>query len=172
MEAEWAEDEDVWLPQSLIVSCVGTSKNCRIDLEQFNPEKNYESTFFGGLDLAQTRDYCVFSVVESLNDKLYLRFLKIFHQPITYAHVLGFIKQIQDRFGSFDKIRVDYTREGPSIITNIEKSGIFRSRKLQRAPAKRNGKPAKTANVKMQVFLSTNKLGTPLPRRHMHRTKR
>jgi hypothetical protein len=28
MEAEWAEDEDVWLPQSLIVSCIGTVKNC------------------------------------------------------------------------------------------------------------------------------------------------
>lgn len=47
MEAEWAEDEDVWLPQSLIVSCVGTSKNCGIDLESFDPEKNYKGTFFG-----------------------------------------------------------------------------------------------------------------------------
>jgi len=124
MEAEWAEDEDVWLPQSLIVSCVGTSKNCGTDLEPFDPEKNYKGTFFGGLDLAQTRDYCVFSVVESLNDRLYLRFLKIFHQPTTYAHVLGFIKLVQDRFGGFDKIRVDYTREGPSIIADMVNSGI------------------------------------------------
>jgi hypothetical protein len=50
------------------------------------------------------------------NDRLYLRFLKIFHQPTMYAHVLGFIKLVQDRFGGFDKIRVDYTVEGPSII--------------------------------------------------------
>ncbi len=124
MEAEWAEDEDVWLPQSLIVSCIGTSKNCGVDLQPFDPENNYEGKFFGGLDLAQTRDYCVFSVVESLNDTLYLRFLKIFNQPTTYAHVLGFIKQVQDRFGSFEKIRVDYTREGPSIIADMENSGI------------------------------------------------
>jgi hypothetical protein len=47
MEAEWAEDEDVWLPQSLIVSCVGTSKNCGLDLEPFDPEKNYKGTFLG-----------------------------------------------------------------------------------------------------------------------------
>ena len=124
MEAEWAEDEDVWLPQSLIVSCVGTSKNCGFDLQQFDPEKNCEGRFFGGLDLAQTRDYCVFSIVESLNDTLYLRFLKIFHQPTRYVHVLGFIKLVQDRFGSFEKIRVDYTREGPSIIADMENSGI------------------------------------------------
>ena len=124
MEAEWAEDEDVWLPQSLIVSCVGTSKNCGVELEPFDHEKSYEGRFFGGLDLAQTRDYCVFSVVESLNDRLYLRFLKIFHQPTTYAHVLGFIKLVQDRWGSFEKIRVDYTREGPSIIADMVNAGI------------------------------------------------
>ena len=32
MEAEWAEDEDVWLSQSLISSCIGTTKNCGEDL--------------------------------------------------------------------------------------------------------------------------------------------
>jgi hypothetical protein len=50
--------------------------------------------------------------------------LKIFHQPTTYAHVLDFIKLVQDPFGSFEKIRVDYTREGPSIIADMENSGI------------------------------------------------
>jgi hypothetical protein len=54
MEAEWAEDEDVWLPQSLIVSCVGTSKNCGVDLVEFKPNLVYEGEFFAGLDLAQT----------------------------------------------------------------------------------------------------------------------
>jgi phage terminase large subunit-like protein len=33
MEAEWAEDEDVWLAQSLIASCLGTVKNCGSDLQ-------------------------------------------------------------------------------------------------------------------------------------------
>jgi hypothetical protein len=124
MEAEWAEDEDVWLPQSLIVSCIGTSKNCEEDLQMYDPEANYSGVFFAGLDLAQTRDYCVFSVVESLNDKLFLRHLKIFSQPTKYAHVLGYIKTLQDRWGSFEKIRVDFTREGPSIIADMENSGI------------------------------------------------
>ncbi len=39
MEAEWAEDEDVWLAQSLIVSCVGTAKNCGVDLAEFKLDK-------------------------------------------------------------------------------------------------------------------------------------
>ena len=61
MEAEWSEDEDVWLPQSLIVACVGTTKNCGVDLQPFNPDAEYEGDFFAGLDLAQTRDYCPLS---------------------------------------------------------------------------------------------------------------
>jgi hypothetical protein len=124
MEAEWSEDEDVWLPQSLIVSGVGTSKNCGFDLGPFAFEQSHEGTFFAGLDLAQTRDYCVFSVVESANDKLFLRHLKIFSQPTKYAHVLGYIKALQDRWDTIEKIRVDFTREGPSIINDMETASI------------------------------------------------
>jgi len=28
METEWAEDDYAWLTQSLVVSCIGTEKNC------------------------------------------------------------------------------------------------------------------------------------------------
>jgi phage FluMu gp28-like protein len=124
MEAEWAEDEDTWLAQSLIVSCVGTMKNCGEDLQEFSAEGRYEGDFFAGLDLAQTRDYCVLSVVERLNDKLFLRHLKIFQQPTLYATVLGYLKMLQDRWGGFQKIRVDFTREGPSIIADMTAAGI------------------------------------------------
>jgi len=124
MEAEWAEDEDVWLTQSLIASCIGTSKNCDKELHEFNPETSYNGEFFAGLDLAQTRDYSVLSVVERQNDKLFLRHLKIFQQPTVYATVLGYAKALQDRWGGFEKIRVDFTREGPSIIADMENAGI------------------------------------------------
>jgi hypothetical protein len=124
MEAEWAEDEDVWLPQSLIVACVGTEKNCGEDLQPWNAEKGYEGDLFAGLDLAQVRDFCVFSVIERRNDRLFLRHLKIFSQPTKYAHVLGYVKTLQDRWGGFAKIRVDFTKEGPSIISDMETAGI------------------------------------------------
>ena len=89
MEAEWVEGDNVWLSQSLIASCIGTEKNCSEELESLDPEVNQRGEFFAGLDLAQTRDYTVFSVVERLNDRLFLRHLKIFSQPTMYAHVLG-----------------------------------------------------------------------------------
>jgi phage FluMu gp28-like protein len=124
MEAEWVEDDNVWLTQSLIASCVGTAKNCGQDLRELNAEKTYSGDLFAGLDLAQTKDYCVFTVIERLNDKLFLRHTKIFPQPTLYATVLGYIKSLQDRWGGFEKIRVDFTREGPSIIADMENSGV------------------------------------------------
>jgi phage FluMu gp28-like protein len=124
MEAEWAEDEDVWLPQSLIVSCIGTVKNCGEDLQPWDPEKGYRGDLFAGLDLAQVRDYCVFSVFDRVNDVLFLRHLKIFQQPTKYANVLGYVKALQDRWGGFQKLRVDMTKDGPSIISDMENAGI------------------------------------------------
>jgi hypothetical protein len=124
MEAEWAEDDDVWLPQSLIAQCIGTTKACGEDLINLSAESSFSGEFFAGLDLAQTRDYSVFVVVERLNDKLLLRHLKIFQQPTLYANVLAYIKVLQDRWGGFQKIRVDFTREGPSIIGDMTTAGI------------------------------------------------
>jgi phage FluMu gp28-like protein len=124
MEAEWAEDDDVWLSQSLIASCIGTEKSCGVELHEYDPEVGHNGEFYAGLDLAQTRDYSVLSVIEKQNDTLYLRHLKIFQQPTIYATVLGYIKALQDRWGGFERLRVDYTREGPSIIADMENAGI------------------------------------------------
>jgi hypothetical protein len=125
MEADWSEDDDVWLTQSSIASCVGTTKNCGEELHEFKAEEFHEGEFFVGLDLGQTRDFSVLSVVERKNEFLYLRLLKVFSQPTLYADVLGYTKALQDRWrGGFEKIRVDNTREGPSFIADMENAGI------------------------------------------------
>ncbi len=124
MEAEWAEDQDVWLTQSLIANCIGTKATCGVDLQEFNPESEHRGEFFVGLDLAQTRDYTALAVVERVDGRLLLRHLKIFQQPTIYATVLGYLKTLQDRWHGFEKIRVDFTREGPSFIADMEAAGI------------------------------------------------
>ncbi len=124
MEAEWAEDQDVWLTQSLIASCIGTAATCGVDLQEFNPESEHRGEFFAGLDLAQTRDYTALAVVERVEGRLFLRHLKIFTQSTLYATVLGYLKTLQDRWHGFEKIRVDFTREGPSFIADMEAAGI------------------------------------------------
>jgi hypothetical protein len=124
MMAEWVEDDDVWLTQSLIASCIGTVKNCGAELPEFSSETERTGEFFAGLDLAQTKDYSVFSVVERQNDTIYLRHINIFTQPTKYAKVLGYIKLLQDRWGGFERIRVDFTREGSSFISDMADAGI------------------------------------------------
>ncbi|MCW3983735.1 MAG: terminase family protein [Candidatus Bathyarchaeota archaeon] len=124
MEAEWAEDQDVWLTQSLIASCIGTKATCGHDLQEFNPESEHRGEFFVGLDLAQTRDYTALAIVERVDGRLFLRHLKLFPQPTIYATVLGYLKTVQDRWHGFEKIRIDFTREGPSFIADMEKAGI------------------------------------------------
>jgi phage FluMu gp28-like protein len=121
---EWAEDDDVWFSQCLIASCIGTAKTCGEDLKQLNPDISVSGDFFAGLDLAQTRDYTVLSVIERQNDILYIRHLKTFQQPTLYSQVVGYLKALQDRWGGFQKIRVDFTREGPSIIADMAAGGI------------------------------------------------
>jgi len=59
-----------------------------------------------------------------LNDVLRLRHLKIFHQPTKYATVIGYMKMLQDRWEGFQRWRVDNTREGPSIISDMDEAGI------------------------------------------------
>jgi len=34
------------------------------------------------------------------------------------------VKTLQDRWGGFQKIRADFTKEGPSIISDMEEAGI------------------------------------------------
>jgi len=97
MQAEWFEDHNVWLTQSLIASCVGTKQNCGQELHEFYPDMPRRGEFFAGLDLAQTRDCTALAVVERVENQLYLRHLKIFQQPTVYATVLGYIKALQDR---------------------------------------------------------------------------
>jgi hypothetical protein len=124
MEADWMEDDNVWLPQSLIASCIGTAKTCGENLELYDPEKSYSGDFFVGLDIGQVRDYTSLTVVELVNEIIFLRHQKLFSHPTNHAHILGYLKRLQDQWGGFQKIRVDYTREGPSLITDMETAGI------------------------------------------------
>ena len=125
---------------------------------------SYEGDFFAGLDLAQTRDYCVLSVVERLNDKLFLRHLKIFQQPTLYAQVLGYLKALQDRWGGFQKIRVDFTREGPSIIADMTTAGIENAEGVNFSVPRKSEMASllKQRMMNKQFFLSAAELGATL----------
>ncbi len=141
---------------------------------QFSFESKRSGDFFAGLDLAQTRDYCVLAVLERVNDKLFLRHLKIFQQPTLYATVLGYVKLLQDRWGGFAKIRVDFTREGPSIIKDMEFAGIENAEGVNFSVPRKSEMASllKQRMAQPETVLPVAELGEALSRRHMHRTQR
>jgi phage terminase large subunit-like protein len=63
MEADWVEDDNVWLTQSLIASGIGTQKNLGQELHEFNAQECQSGEFYAGIDLAQTRDFSVLAVL-------------------------------------------------------------------------------------------------------------
>src|SRR3989337_2274439 len=113
-EAEWAEDEQTWLPQTLITKCIATEKTLGEELELWDWESSHKgATLFAGVDLGRVQDYSALVVIEQLKENKYaLRHLKIFELGTSYASVIGYVKTLQDRWGGFSKIRADKTGVG------------------------------------------------------------
>ena len=119
MEAEWAEDETVWLPQSLITKCIASQKTLGFEIELYPWESYHEGEFFAGLDLGKHHDYSALVVIENVDNKFLLRHLKIWPLETSYAAVIGYVKALQDRWGGFNKIRVDMTGVGDYIVEDM-----------------------------------------------------
>jgi phage FluMu gp28-like protein len=118
MEAEWAEDQDVWLPQSLITKCIDGTQ----DLYQFDTTRN--GKFYAGLDLGKHRDYSVLVVTQENGGKNQLRLWKIFPLGTKYATVIGYVKSLTDRWHTIERIRVDVTGVGEYIVEDMKNANI------------------------------------------------
>jgi phage FluMu gp28-like protein len=118
MEAQWAEDENTWLPQSLITKCIDGG------LELWSFESQRKGEFYAGLDLGKLRDYSVLIVVEEVEGKFLLRHWKVFPLGTKYATVIGYVKTLCDRWSSFERIRVDVTGVGQYVVEDMRNAGI------------------------------------------------
>jgi phage FluMu gp28-like protein len=118
MEAEWAEDETTWLPQSLITKCIDG------DLELWSFESQQRGKFYAGLDLGKLQDYSVLIVVEEFEGKYLLRHWKVFPLGTKYATVIGYVKTLCDRWKYFERIRVDITGVGEYVVEDMQNAGI------------------------------------------------
>ena len=125
MEAEWAEDETAWLSQSLITKCIGTVKTCGEDLQLYRMDVDHNGNFYGGLDFAKHQDYTVFALIEDVDKKYFLRYLKIWPHEVPYASVIGWVKVVQDRVGEFRCLRADKTGVGDYIVEDMVNAGIL-----------------------------------------------
>jgi len=118
MEAEWSEDETVWLTQSLITKCIDAN------LELHNFDSQQHGKFYAGLDLGKHKDHSVLTVVEDLNGVNILRHWKVFPLETKYATVIGYTKTLADRWKHIEHIRADTTGIGEYIVEDMQNAGI------------------------------------------------
>ena len=118
MEAEWAEDENVWLSQALIASCIDHT------LEPIDFEDLARGEFFMGVDLGKHRDHSVVSVV--MRDKPLLKLVHVKRFPLktSYASVIGYVKTLCDRWDSVQKVTVDQSGVGDYIVEDMRNARI------------------------------------------------
>ena len=119
MEAEWAEDERVWLSQALIASCIDQA------LEPYDFEDEPQGEFFVGVDLGKWRDYSVVVVVMRDKEQLKLVHVKRFALRTSYASVIGYVKTLCDRWNYVQKVTVDMTGVGEYIVEDMSNAGIW-----------------------------------------------
>jgi len=119
MEAEWAEDETTWLPQSLITKCI----DGKLELWPF--DSYHQGKFLAGLDLGKHQDYSVLVVIEEASEGKYvLRHWKIFPLGTKYATVIGYAKTLMDRWKTIERLRVDVTGVGEYVVEDMQNAGI------------------------------------------------
>jgi len=118
MEAEWSEDETVWLTQSLIAKCI----DANLELHDF--DSTPQGSFHAGLDLGKHRDHSVLIITEQKEDKQLLRHWKVFPLETQYATVIGYVKTLTDRWKHIEKIRVDTTGVGEYITEDMKNADI------------------------------------------------
>ncbi len=116
--AEFVEDIDAWLTQSLIVSCIDSQ------LATYDFQAQPTGEFFVGVDLGKEQDFSVVLVVEKLGSQLRVVHVHRFPLHSEYASVIGYVKSLQDRWRSIRSVYTDVTGVGNYITEDMSHSGI------------------------------------------------
>jgi phage FluMu gp28-like protein len=117
-EAEFVEDVDAWLTQSLIVSCIGSQ------LQPYDFQDEPKGEFYVGVDFGKEQDYSVVLAVEKTGQTLRAVHIHRFPLKTEYASVIGYVKSLQDRWHEVRAIYADVTGVGNYIVEEMVHSGI------------------------------------------------
>ena len=115
---EFVEDIDVWLTQSLIVSCIES----QLTPHYFHSEP--QGDFYVGVDFGKEQDFSVVLVVEKQGSLLRVVHVHRFPLHTEYASVIGYIKSLQDRWKTIRAVYSDITGVGNYIVEDMIHCGI------------------------------------------------
>ena len=116
--AEFVEDVDAWLTQSLIVNCIDSQ------LAPYDFQAQPQGEFYVGVDFGKEQDFSVVLVVEKQGSMLRVVHVHRFPLHTEYASVIGFIKSLQDRWQTIRAVYGDVTGVGNYIVEDMVHSGI------------------------------------------------
>jgi phage FluMu gp28-like protein len=115
--AEFVEDVDAWLTQSLIVSCIDSN------LQPCDFQDVPRGEFYVGVDFGKEQDFSVVMVVDRVGDVLRIVHVHRFPLKTEYASVIGYVKSLQDRW-QVRAVYADITGVGGYIVEDMVRSGI------------------------------------------------
>ena len=116
--AEFVEDVDAWLTQSLIVSCIDSQ------LATYDFQAQPTGEFYVGVDLGKEQDFSVVLVVERQGAMLRVVHVHRFPLHTEYASVIGYVKSLQDRWRTIRSVYTDITGVGNYVTEDMTRSGI------------------------------------------------
>lgn len=116
--AEFVEDVDAWLTQSLIVSCIDSQ------LVPYDFQAQPQGEFYAGVDFGKEQDFSVALVVEKQGSMLRVVHVHRFPLHTEYASVIGYIKSLQDRWKTVRAVYGDVTGVGNYVVEDMVHSGI------------------------------------------------
>jgi len=117
-EAEFVEDVDAWLTQSLIVSCIDSQ------LGPYDFQDVPKGEFYAGVDFGKEQDFSVVLVAEKVAHTLRVVHVHRFPLKTEYASVIGYVKSLQDRWQTVRAVYADITGVGGYIVEDMVRSGI------------------------------------------------
>jgi phage FluMu gp28-like protein len=116
--AEFVEDIDAWLTQSLIVSCIDSR------LQPYDFQEQPKGEFYVGVDFGKEMDFSVVLVAQKIGDLLQVVHVHRFPLKTEYASVIGYVKSLLDRWHEVRAVYADITGVGNYIVEDMFRSGI------------------------------------------------
>jgi phage FluMu gp28-like protein len=116
--AEFVEDVDAWLTQSLIVSCIDSN------LQPYDFQDLPKGEFYVGVDFGKEMDFSVVLVAQKIGGTLQIVHVHRFPLKTEYASVIGYVKSLLDRWQQIRAVYADVTGVGNYIVEDMFRSGI------------------------------------------------
>jgi phage FluMu gp28-like protein len=124
MEADFADDEDAYLPLDLIESCVTEGPEIFTKDDVIGGRLNRVGNFFVGNDPGLKIDPSAVAAVEKIGKDVYLVNMVAFPPGTFFSVVTGYLSLLNQRLHSVSRIYIDETGLGGFFAQDAIKSGL------------------------------------------------